>query len=106
MRCNRLGLAIAGLVIGLFSLITGAEDAQAFGDTCHNPLHVRGDVRNSYSSAMASARANWETAVARRHGGRFANWYYSGDREMECTWDRSETRFRCTTTAMPCGRKR
>jgi hypothetical protein len=101
----RVLLACAGLaaVIGVTAAV---PEAHAFGDTCHAPIRVRGDFTPTQRGAMASARAQWESAAARRHGQRFANWYYSGDREFECSWNQSGTRFRCFAIAMPCGKKR
>lgn len=106
MRRHKVWIVLA--MAGLFGLAAGggSNEAQAFGDKCFKPLKVTGDWSPSHRSAMASARGAWEAEVEARHGGRFANWYYSGDRTMDCKWDASGESFICATTATPCGRKR
>lgn len=102
----RVGLAVPACLVIAAGLGVGSTEAQAFGDQCFNPLRVEGQDRSSMRAAMASARHQWERVVTQRQGGRYADWYYSGDRSMDCTWDRSGTVIRCTTTATPCGPKR
>jgi hypothetical protein len=82
------------------------SEAAAFGDQCYGDVKARGSVQGSMSSARNAAIAAWESAASRRYGSRFANWYYSGDRTIDCSWDNSGRRIQCTALAGPCGRKR
>lgn len=68
-------------------------------------MKATGSVQSSMSHARDAAVAAWESAVARRYGSRFANWYYSADRTFECSWN-DPSRIRCVAIAGPCGRKR
>jgi hypothetical protein len=83
-----------------------STDAQAFGDQCYRDVRAQGSVQNSMGRARSAAITAWEGAIQNRYGSRFADWYYSGDRTIDCTWDASGTRIRCTAVAQPCGRKR
>lgn len=89
-----------------FALFLTAGDAFAFGDTCRKDVAARGAVETSMSRARGAAIAAWETKVSAIHGRRFADWWYSGDRLIECSWNRSGTRFTCNAVAIPCGRRR
>jgi hypothetical protein len=55
------------------------------------------------TAAQQSAIAAWQKAVARSNGTRYANWFYSGDRTINCRWNDSGTVFRCQASAVPCG---
>jgi hypothetical protein len=103
MRCVKLIVLIGG-VNGMSALAT-ANDAAAFGDRCFDPITVRGQVAGSMRAAWASAESAWESAAARRHGSRYANWSYSADRTFDCSWNIDGNRIRCTAEATPCGRK-
>lgn len=81
-------------------------DARAFGDKCYRDVSARGSVQGSMSRAQSAAIAAWESAAYRRHGRGFADWYYSGDRTISCSWDKSGARIVCVAVAMPCGRAR
>lgn len=95
-----VGAALAGLV-----MICSAGEAFAFGDTCHKDVVARGRVEGSMSKARDAAIAAWEKKVANVHGQRFANWWYSGDRAVECSWNKSGNRIWCNAIALPCARK-
>ena len=82
-----------------------STQAAAFGDTCYRDIKATGTVHSSVARAREAAIAAWESTVSRRHGSRFANWYYSADRSFECSWDNPGTRIRCIAIATPCGRK-
>jgi hypothetical protein len=86
--------AVLAWVAGFAVPVATATDARAFGDTCHRDVSARGGVQASMKAARSSAIAAWESAVSRKHGSRFANWYYAGNR------------IKCTAVAGPCGRKR
>lgn len=94
--------------VGVASIITlaGAGEALAFGDTCLKDVVARGSVQGSMSKARSAAVAAWETKVATVHGQRFANWWYSGDRAIDCSWNKSGSRIWCNAVAIPCARKR
>ncbi len=95
-----LGIAI----VGHFG---ATEPAAAFGDRCFYPaLSARGAVQGSMSAARGSAMAQWERQAVRKYGRRYADWWYSGDREFSCSWDASGRRITCVATAVACGRKR
>jgi hypothetical protein len=96
--------AFAVVAAALLALPT--TEAQAFGDQCFRDVKAQGSVQSSMGRARTAAIAAWESAAQRKHGSRFANWYYSGDRTIDCSWDASGTRIRCTAVAQPCGRKR
>ena len=87
-------------------LALSAPEAQALGDQCYRDAKAQGSVQGSIDRARNSAIAAWESAAQRKHGNRFADWYYSGDRTIDCSWDASGTRIRCVAVALPCGRKR
>lgn len=86
--------------------VFGAGEAFAFGDVCHKDVVARGSVEGSMSKARNAAIAAWETKVATLHGPRFANWWYSGDRAVECSWNKKGNRIWCNAVAIPCARKR
>jgi hypothetical protein len=92
--------------VGLALPVGMASEAQAFGDTCYRDVTARGGVQSRMSAARNAAIAAWETAVSRKHGSRFANWYYSADRTFDCSWNDAGNRIKCTAVAGPCGRKR
>jgi hypothetical protein len=94
------------MVVGFVLPAGTAAPAQAFGDTCHRDVTARGSVQGSMSSARGAAIDAWERAVSRKHGSRFANWYYSADRTFDCSWNTGGNRITCVATAGPCGRKR
>ena len=95
---------LALLPAAVLALATPSE-AQIFADTCLRDVRAKGAVRNTMGRALNAVIGAWESTVRQRHGGRFANWYYSGDRTIDCSWDSSGTRIRCTATALPCGRR-
>jgi len=81
--------------------------AQAFGDKCYYPgIQARSDARSSMAGARDAAIAAWQYQAERTYGRRAANWNYSGDRTVTCSWDRSGSRFRCIAVAVPCRPKR
>lgn len=80
--------------------------AEAFGDTCYRDVKARGSVQRSMSAARGAATAAWEQSVSKRYGARFANWWYSADRNFDCSWDNAGRNIRCVAIAGPCGRKR
>lgn len=93
-------------LVTILALAAGPIDAHAFGDTCRKDVSARGSVQGSMSKARNAAIAAWETKAARQHGSRYANWYYSGDRTIDCSWDATGRRIQCTAIAGPCGRNR
>lgn len=101
-------VAIPSLIIGLALMSFGATGpAQAFGDQCYYPgVQARGDVRSTMSGARDAAIAAWERQAARKHGARAADWFYSADRGISCSWDNSGRRIRCVAVAAPCRPKR
>jgi hypothetical protein len=83
----------------------GAGEAQAFfGDRCFRDLQVNGRVQGTMADARGAAIAAWEKQAAKRHGARFANWYYSADRSIDCFWNEAGNKIRCRAIATPCGR--
>ncbi len=107
--CNmrRFPIAVALVFAVGFAIPVGtATTAQAFGDTCYRDVTARGSVQSSMSAARNSAIAAWESAVSRKHGARFGNWYYSIDRTFDCSWNNAGNRIKCLAVAGPCGRKR
>jgi hypothetical protein len=64
---------------------------------------VAGPVRGKFKDAQNAAIGAWQSAVARKNGKRFANWYYSGDRTINCNWNDRGNRIRCQAVAVPCG---
>jgi hypothetical protein len=79
-----------------------AAEASAFGDVCRREVRARGSVQSNFWGANQAAIAAWQTAAARQHGSRFGNWFYSGDRTVDCRWDASGRRIQCTAFATPC----
>ena len=99
-------VVLTALIAAAFLATRAPSEAQAFfGDQCLRDVRAKGSVQNTMGRARSAAIAAWESTVRQRHGSRFANWYYSGDRTIDCSWDQSGTRIRCTATALPCGRK-
>ncbi len=86
-------------------LMVAAAPAWAFGDVCHGPVAAKGHREHDKHVAMASAIRHWQHSASHKHGARFADWYYSGDRSISCSWDAPGRHFWCTATARPCGRK-
>ncbi|MEQ1648099.1 MAG: hypothetical protein ABL898_05880 [Hyphomicrobiaceae bacterium] len=94
-----LKAALSATALTILSVVP----ANAFGDKCYYPgIQARGDVRSSMQSAQQSAIANWQLIAERQHGRRAANWYYSGDRTIECSWNRSGSQIRCVAVAVAC----
>ena len=98
-------LLVSLIAVGALA-VTQPSEAQAFGDTCLRDVRARGSEQNTMGRARSAAIAAWEGSVQTRHGRRFADWYYSGDRSIDCSWDASGTRIRCSASALPCGTKR
>ena len=94
---------IAGLALPI-GVNGQSNEAQAFGDRCYRDVAVRGATRNSMAGAREAAIGAWEVAARQRHGARFADWYYSGDRSIDCDWNAPGRRFWCKAVAIPCGR--
>jgi hypothetical protein len=103
----RLLLRAVALLFAIVIILPASVStpAEAFGDTCYRDVRATGNVQSSMKGARASAIAAWESAVSRRYGSKFANWYYSADRTFDCSWN-DPSRIRCVATAGPCGRKR
>jgi hypothetical protein len=87
------------------ALAAGSEPAAAFGDRCYGLTQAKGQNSTTMQGARASAIAAWERSAARAYGNRYADWYYSGDRAFDCTWNADGGRIRCVAEATPCGRK-
>lgn len=92
----------AGAVIVAVLTLLSAGEASAFGDTCRKDVSARGSVQGSMTKARNASISAWETQTARAYGNRYANWWYSGDRTIDCTWDASGRRIRCIAVAIPC----
>jgi hypothetical protein len=103
MRAMQSTILMAG--VAMFGAMVSSSDASDFGDRCFQPMTAKGEVAGSMRAAWASASLAWENAVARRHGARYANWQYSGDRGFDCNWNSAGDRIRCMADATPCGRK-
>ena len=97
--------AAAVVALMMCSIPSAAPAAPLFGETCRDEVVVRGAVSRSHSGAIAAAIRVWQPAAARRYGRRFADYYYSGDRQVSCIWNDRGTRYRCTVSARPCGAK-
>lgn len=97
---------VHALVLAAACLALPTTEAHAFGDQCYRDVRAQGSVQNTMGRARNAAIGAWENAAQKRHGSRFADWYYSGDRTIDCSWDTSGTRIVCKATALPCGRKR
>ena len=98
-----LGVIAVSLLVSTFAVAPAA----AIGDQCFYPgLTAKGSAQGSMGAAYSAARAAWETAAAKKHGRRNADWWYSGDREFACSWNTSGSRIVCTAYAVACGRKR
>ena len=96
-------IAVSAVLVATSASIAPAA---AFGDRCFYPgISVRGSVQGSMSAARSSSTSAWESRAARAHGRRYADWWYSGDREIDCSWDKSGRRFTCVAYAVACGRK-
>jgi hypothetical protein len=104
VRALLLGSLLAATLVLPVGIGRPSGEAQAFGDRCYRDVTVRGVQRGSMSSARESAINAWEAAVRQRHGVRFADWYYSGDRSIDCSWNTNGSRFYCRAVALPCGR--
>jgi hypothetical protein len=80
--------------------------AAAFGDKCFYPgITAKGSAQSSMGAAYSSARSAWNSSAAKKYGRRYADWWYSGDREFSCSWNASGSRIVCTAYAVACGRK-
>lgn len=96
---------LGAVTILAIATAVSAGDALAFGDVCLKDVVARGTVQGSMTKARNAAIAAWETKVATQHGPRFANWWYSGDRAIDCSWNKSGNQIRCNAVAIPCARK-
>ena len=78
--------------------------APAYATRCIYPERtVTGPIRSTFSAAQNAAIGAWQTSANRKHGKRFANWYYSGDRSVSCRWNDRGNRIKCHASAIPCG---
>jgi hypothetical protein len=98
-----LALAAAAGLAALAVSSLGSAPATAW-DTCHAPLKGKGHKTHDMRSAMASAKHHWVHAADDKYDSKFADWYYSGDRSISCSWDKPGRHFWCTATARPCAR--
>lgn len=97
-------LAVSAIVLATAQAT--APEAQALGDVCLKDVRARGSAQSSMTAARGSAMAAWEQTVAKRHGARYADWWYSGDRTFDCSWGPTGRDIRCVALAVPCARKR
>lgn len=97
--------AAAGALLIAASIVVHADNAQAFSfGTCKkSPVSAEGGVRRGEHNAMRAAIAAWQQKTRKMHGSRFADYGYSGDRSISCTWDANGVTYRCRATALPCG---
>lgn len=73
-------------------------------DVCRKAVSATSAPVRGWKPAMAAAQAEWQRQATRRYGRGFGNWWYSGDRAIDCTWDDRGVMYRCRATALPCGR--
>lgn len=93
-------LAISAAALAMI----GVSGAVA-GDVCKKAVTETGGCFTSERAAKRSAIKAWEDCVRGEHGAAFANWWYSGDRTISCTWtDEKVPAYTCTAKALPCGR--
>ena len=76
--------------------------AHAFGDTCRAQVKATGKSAHSMHGAHHNAIHAWEHAVRHMDGRRFADWYYSGDRTLACSWPADGRHITCVASALPC----
>lgn len=96
---------VLAAALAVVSSVSFAGAASAT-DVCLRPLIAKGNSHSDYFTAMAHAMKAWEFGVARRDGRRFANWNYSIERGVTCTWrgDGRNAIYTCTANAQPCAR--
>ena len=98
MRRNQalMALAIVGFV--------GLSMAPAHATRCIYPERsVTGPIRSTFGAAQNAAIGAWQASANKKHGRRFSNWYYSGDRSLTCQWNDRGNRIKCRASAVPCG---
>ena len=61
-----------------------------------------GVTRQNIQSAMNTAMASWERAVAKRHGRKYGHWEYAADGTVDCTWNSRGRDIRCRARAVAC----
>jgi hypothetical protein len=99
------GLGVAA-VMALLSSPASAFGYHLGSEACYEFVSAKGAVSSSYRTAMSNAAAAWESRIARSHGRVYANWYYSADRTISCTWNTSGSQITCVARAGPCGPKK
>ena len=72
-------------------------------ETCKAAVSAEGRERHGERHAMRSAIRHWQNHARDEYGAGFADWYYSGDRTISCTWDDKGVHYVCKATAKPCG---
>jgi hypothetical protein len=103
MRCLR-AVSLRATTAAAIVTVLGLAAGPAHATRCLYPERaVAGQVRATLSKAHSSAIGAWQAATAQRHGRRFANWYYSGDRTLQCKWNDRGNKIRCQASAVPCG---
>ena len=89
------------LALAAIAMIPALAPAQA--SRCLYPgVSATGPTRGNIMSAMNAAMGAWEQATAKRHGRRYAHWYYAGDGTVDCSWNKRGNVIRCRAKAVPC----
>lgn len=101
MRRTFVSLVVAAAALALYS-----SDARAFGDTCKAPLQAGSGRQADIRAARAAAISAWQRGAMKRNGAPYADWYYSADRAVNCTWPEPATYVHCVAVASPCARAR
>lgn len=103
---NRYVVAAATAAFAILVSVSATAPVVALGsERCLDEVMVRGPSAPSHSSAIAAAIRAWQPVAGRRYGRQFADYWYSGDRQITCEWNNPGTRYRCTVNARPCGPK-
>jgi hypothetical protein len=84
-------------------LFVSPTPSDAFGDKCYPALKAKGGKEHSMRAARHSAIHAWEHAAEHKYGDHYNSWHYSGDRAIDCKWDKAGRHFWCTASARPCG---
>ncbi len=90
---------------GAIAAAFAASALPAFAhDDCRGPVAATGRDHGSRRAAVLSAEGAWQASAADLMGIRYANWNYSGEREVACSWADDGSWYRCTARARPCAR--
>ena len=99
----RTYVASAAMAVVTATMILVVTAPPAHATRCLYPgVTAVGPIRSQIQSARNASMSAWESAVANKHGRRYARWTYAGDGSVDCSWNTAGNKIKCRAKAVPC----